>query len=260
MKEKRTSCKTGRDAWITAIALLSLALAVTTPQRAVFGQPEVLSDAELTAKIRSAILDDSRLPIDGISIFVLDGAVRLKGVVELLAQKQWIQEILYQIPEVKVVDNQLEVLTNNYNDDELAAIVRQQLAGQQRHGLDYSRVTVSADNGRIKLAGAVRSLGARLHAEDVVAQIRGVRVFENKLDIRDTVNTTEEKIRQAVEQALREKIQMSRDYRIEVAVTQGQVTLKGRLRNEIERSRAVRTALFVPGVAEIIDKIEVLPN
>lgn len=254
-----TFCRKGKYSRQTVItALISLFLILLTTLS--FSQETSQEDAALTGQIRNAILDDSRLPIDGLSIYVLNGAVRLKGVVETLAQKRWIDEVIYGIPEVKVVDNKIAVLAQNFNDSELAQVVKSQITEAENELLDYSKVEVNSNAGNIVLKGEVSTLGAKIHAEEITAVVKGVLSIENKLKVRDDENNTDEKIEKAVVEALREKIQMNRDFNLEVSVLRGAVTLKGRLSSERDHGLATRTVLFTPGVAEIIDKIEVLPR
>jgi hyperosmotically inducible protein len=242
---------------VTALLISLFVILLTTFS---FGQEISPEDAALTVQIRDAILDDSRLPIDGLSIFVLNGAVRLKGIVETLAQKRWINEVIYRIPEVKVVDNKIAVLAQNFNDNELAQVVKNQLTGAQNVLLDYSKVAVVSNEGDILLKGDINTLGAKIHAEEITAVVKGVLSIDNKLKVRDERNNTDEKIERAVVAALREKIQMNRDFYLKVSVVHGVLTLTGRLSSERDHGIATRTALFTPGVAEIIDKIEVLPQ
>ncbi|MFQ5629545.1 MAG: BON domain-containing protein [bacterium] len=252
-------CHKGMDSSRKTIPLLFLLIFVFLSTAGI-SQELSAEDAALTVRIRETILDDSRLPIDGISIFVINGAIRLKGVVETLAQKRWINELIYGLPKVRVVDNRLSVLAPNVNDDALSQIVKSQLLNAQNELLDYSHVDVDTEDGNISLKGEVNSLGAKFHAEDITAVTKGVRSMKNKLRVRDTQNNQDVKIEKAVRDALRERISMNRNYKVEVSVIHGTVTLKGRLSAERDRAISIRTALFTPGVAEIIDKIEVLPR
>jgi osmotically-inducible protein OsmY len=252
-------CSQGKDSR-TALFVIALLCFFTLLPGFADGQETPTPDDLLTSKIKNAILNDSRLPIDGISIFVLHGAVRLKGLVETLAQKNWIEEVIYRIPEAKVVDNQLAVIAQNYDDAALARVVQNQLVNSQNRLLDYSRVETSATEGIVVLKGDVKSYGAKLQAEEITAVVKGVRQIKNKLKVRDAKNNTDEKIKFAVEKALRAKIQMNRDFNLKISVIRGTVTIEGRLRSEREKSLAIRTTLFIPGTAEIIDKIEVLPE
>lgn len=225
-----------------------------------FAQDLPAEDAALMQKIRQAILNDSRLPIDGISLVVVDGAIRLKGGVQSLAQKRWVEELIYQIPETKVVDNQLTVVVPNLSDEELAENCKSKLLRTQNALLDFSNIEVESKGGKVALKGTVEHVGAKLQAEEIVAVVPGVRHIDNKLKIRDDVHDSDSKIERAVIVALREKIQMSRDFYIDVSVVRGIVTLSGRVSSARDHNLAIRTTLFIPGTAEIVDKIELLPR
>lgn len=216
------------------------------------------ADSLFIEQIRNRISEDSRLPVSGITISAFNGAVRLRGMVATLAQKQWIEQIAYSVEGVGVVDNQLWVDTPRISDARLAGLIKSRLGS----GADsaYQRVQVQVKNGEVKLRGEVKSWGQKRGAEEVISLVRGVRKLENGLKIRDDVNRTDEQIENAVNRELRDKIQMLVDYRIEARAVRGIVTLRGRVRSESDQRNAVRTALFVPGVVDVVDKIEVLPE
>lgn len=251
-------CLQSRDAGRLLCSLLVI-LSFSFPADS-FSRQLTVSDSALVQKVRQVILNDSRLPIDGISIAVLKGAIRLKGGVNTLAQKRWIEELIYGIPETKVVDNQLDVYAPNLDNDVLAERAKEQLLAIQNDLLDFSQTELHCKEGKITLKGSVTCLGAKLHAEEVLAVVPGIRAIENKLRVRDPEHDSDEKIKRAVVEALRAKIQMNRDFFIETSVVRGIVTLSGRLSSQREHHLAIRTTLFTPGTAEIVDKIEVLPR
>ncbi len=215
-------------------------------------------DSLIVAEIQEKLANDSRMPVTGISISAVNGMIRLRGVVQTLAQKQWAQEIAYQVQGVKVVDNQIWVDRGRIKDAELKKIIEKKL--QQQGASLYRRVRVDVVEGEVTLKGEVSSWGVKHMAEEVISLIRGVGKITNRLKIRDPRVRSDEDIKNAVEQALRRKIQMNHDFYIRVSVVRGVVTLKGRVRSDTDRRIAIQTVLFVPGVADLVDRLEILPE
>lgn len=225
---------------------------------AVFAQDSRSSDTLILENIRTEIASDSRLPIRGISISVLRGAVRLRGVVQTLAQKKWIEEIAYSVDGVRVVDNQIWIDAPNVSDDDLRQALIASMNRDALHG--FAGVDLRVQRRMVTLRGEVRSWGERHTLEEIVAVTPGVRELKNELKIRDKINNSDELIRLAVADTLRRRIQMSSGFMLKVTSDRGIVTLKGRVRSDVEKRRALQAVLFVPGVVDVIDKIEVLPE
>lgn len=216
------------------------------------------SDSLILEAVRGEIAKDSRLPIRGISISAFKGAVRLRGVVATLAQKKWIEKIAYSVRGVGIVDNQIWVDAPRVSDQTLLEMIQSQLQGDESDA--YSRLKVNVQDRVVTLQGEVRSWGERHQLEEIISVIPGVREIKDRLKIRDRVNGSDNIIQKRVREALRQKIQMGGDYVIKVNVARGIVTLKGRVRNETDWKTALQTILFIPGVADVVDKIEVLPE
>ena len=215
-------------------------------------------DSLLASRILEEFEKDSRMPVSGISVVVLNGIVRLKGVVSTLAQKHWAEEIAYGVPGVRVVDNKLWVDRPRISDARLKKNIEEKLRSNPDSLFMHVRVRV--EDGEVRLKGTVSSWGAKYTANDILSMIPGVQKIKNDLKIRDLRNRTDDQIRRAVIKAIREKIATSSEYWIKVKVVRGVVTLKGRVRSENEKRIAIQTALFVPGVADLVDKLEVLPE
>jgi len=215
------------------------------------------SDVLLTDKIHQVFLKDSRLPIDGISIFVLKGAVRLRGQVETVAQKGWMEEMVHSVDGVVLVDNKVVVTPHRVNNQDLANSALAQLINFPSSHYNYKNVKVTSQEGHVTLEGVVRSWGEKMQAEEVLGVVKGVRKITNKLKVRDSVNRTDKQIKRAVLAAIRGKVQTGGKFKIEVSVLRGMVTLKGLLKTDRQRRQAIRSALFVHGVADVNNKIKV---
>ena len=235
-----------------------LAISLLFSSHTLFAQQSSAADSLLVEQIIQELSNDARLPEKGITISALNGIVRLSGVVPTLAQKEWALAIVYNVPGVRAVDKRLLVDPPHVSDSELERMVAARLSREPDS--IFAGIQVRAKNGKVTLYGRVRSWGERYTAYEIVSLIRGVAKISDNLKIRDTENQTDEQITRAVEEALRKKIKMDMDYAISVRTVRGVVRLKGRVRTDAEKSNAIQTTLFIPGVADIVDKIEVLPE
>jgi len=70
--------------------------------------------------------------------------------------------------------------------------------------------------------------------------------------------TADQRLVQAVTAAVRSRCGRS-VAELKVAISQGVTTLEGRVRGFYQKQVMLKAALAVPGVAEVIDRVEVLP-
>lgn len=70
---------------------------------------EVVDDTVITAKVKTALAEDSAVPGHDVKVETRDGVVQLAGFVDNSTQKQQASEVARRIAGVKQVDNQLEV-------------------------------------------------------------------------------------------------------------------------------------------------------
>ncbi len=240
---------------LSGILLFSAVLALAMPA---IGQVSEVPDSVLVEQVREKFYADYRMPLRGIVISAYNGAIRLTGIVEKMAQKEWAEELAYSVEGVKVVDNQLWVDTGRVSDKELFDKVMTTLRNARI--TNFARVRVDVYDGVVTLKGYVSSWGEKQQASELIMMLSGVRKIVDELKVRDSRNRTDEEIEKAVIKALREKISMFGKYKIKVSVVRGVVRLQGRTRNLSDKRTAIRTTIFIPGVADVVDKIEVLPE
>ena len=118
-------------------------------------------------------------------------------------------------------------------------------------------VAVSARDGTVTLRGTVGSPLQRLAAARVAKSAGGVRAVEDEIsvDLRD--RSADDEIRGTALQRLMSNAGVP-DERIEVAVADGWLTLKGEVKQQTESNAAFETVSQVPGVGGITNEIRVV--
>ena len=92
------------------ISSVSLVGCAATPTQE--GTGEYFDDSVITTKVKSAILNDSKLKSNEISVKTSKGVVRLRGYVSSQAKVSEAIRISSEVPGVKAVENELYVKNN----------------------------------------------------------------------------------------------------------------------------------------------------
>ena len=146
-----------------------------------------------------------------------------------------------------------------------------QLALLEKLGQDALGVTVDAQQGRVRLYGAVDKRSTQELAEEVAETVSGVRSVDNHLSAREeppestavgkAVGHAEREVDDAVlemrvgKNLLEEIGRYALD--LEVEATGGVVSLRGSLPDPERKTLALRTAQETPGVKKVVDLLEV---
>ncbi len=111
-------------------------------------------------------------------------------------------------------------------------------------------IDVRTDDGNVTLTGAVNNILARQRAERIARTVKGVRMVENRIVVLPADTFTDQEIRKNVKSAL--LVDPATDaYELEVEVTNGVVTLSGKVDSWQERRLAGKVAKGVRGVVAL---------
>jgi osmotically-inducible protein OsmY len=144
-------------------------------------------------------------------------------------------------------------------DRELQQHVQNALAWEP--SIDAADIGVSVESGVVTLRGDVRSYSERATAERVTLGVYGVKGVANDVAVRldDGLKRTDTDIAQAAVSALHWNTVVP-DEKITVTVTDGWVTLKGRVNWEYQRSAAANTVRDLAGVRGVTNTISLEPH
>jgi len=144
------------------------------------------SDAVITSKIESKLAADPETESYEIDVDTLNGAVKLRGIVETAAERNEAVRLARETEGVRSVDNQLKLgdLTaeENVTDAWLVTKVKSQLAADP--DVNSFNIDVDALDGQVTLSGVVTRALASAEAERIARTTDGVKSVRNEIRVR----------------------------------------------------------------------------
>lgn len=153
----------------------------------------------------------------------------------------------------------LSLTLNNepvFRDYTLLTKVAENIEALRDKGPGNSEILITIKDGCITLSGQVESLSHRRLAEVLMWWTNGCRYVDNLIEVvppeRDTDNEITDTLRIVLE-----KDPLVHASQLLVATAGGVVVMSGLLASEEEKKLAILDAWYVPGVADVVDRIEV---
>jgi osmotically-inducible protein OsmY len=223
-------------------------------------------DPEIQADARAALSKDTGLDAQRVEVAVTQGNVTLTGQVASQFEKRRAIRDAWAEGARSVDAASLEVnpelaptvrRDHEPTDDEIARAILDVLKYDPRVPAEDIRVKVSGRTAT--LDGEVWSAAIRSAACDDALRVAGIQRVDNDLRVRPRTWVDDNQLRARVLDRLRSHPNVIADG-IQVFVDQGTVTLRGVAESRYESLRAQHTAAAVPGVAEVINELEVPPS
>jgi osmotically-inducible protein OsmY len=141
------------------------------------------TDADIAAAAARALAWDTRIPEDAVRVSVSNGWVTLRGEVDWHYQRREAQRVIRNLTGVKGITNLISVRTNgtpmpDYVKDRIVSALLRSAE------LDARKITVTADGGKVTLAGTVHSWMEAEEAERVAWSAPGVTEVDNRIVVR----------------------------------------------------------------------------
>lgn len=227
-------------------------------------------DAITTAKVKTALALSQRVSAFAVDVDSADGVVTLAGDVTSEETRQLAEEIARETSGVREVRNRLRVdpgvrpdaeaqrLALRVADLEIKAAVQEALLADPE--LREAGVTVTVDQGLVRLAGQVSGAEQRLRAELAARGVARVQAVDNALVVPEASAPADRdlELAEAVEFAL----YSARAFDLEsmvISASAGAVALEGAVRSRAELLLAERIAADVEGVETVANALEVRP-
>jgi hyperosmotically inducible protein len=181
------------------------------------------------------------LPTENISVTVENGVVTLRGMVELLDEKRQAEEATHGIDDVMDVKNLLVLKPVPLSDQEIANDVAKVIRESVFYDI-FDWVEGRVDEGVVRLDGYVREPWRKDDYERLVEKVEGVRDIENNLEVLPT-SPMDDQIRvRASRLIFHHPMFIAYANRstapIHIIVRNGNILLKGVVRNQIEKVTA----------------------
>lgn len=151
----------------------------------------------------------------------------------------------------------VSVLSNEpvFRDYSLLTKVADHMEVQRDKGAGSTVIIATIENGCISLAGQVESLSHRRLAEVLMWWTDGCEFVDNQLQIVPAERDTDNEITDAVRCVL-EKDPLVHASQLLVGTAAGVVIMNGSVASKEEKKLAIRDAWYVPGVADVVDRIQ----
>jgi osmotically-inducible protein OsmY len=217
------------------------------------------SDEDIKKNVVDQLYWDDRVDASNITVVVMEGKVTLRGTVPTYFAYECAEEDALAVTGVAQIDNQIEIRYPDTiplpTDEELRNRLTAILA--LNPDIHAEGIQVRVDQGVITLDGVVPAIWQKQHAGQVVARERGVIRIVNQLETAPARTHSDRDIADDIGRALRRK-GIEDIQNLTVNVREGVVTLTGTVQDNQRHGSILRTALFTPGVVDVIDRLQVV--
>jgi len=215
-----------------------------------------LNDFQIKDLITKRAEFDSRIDNSLIVVEVSHGRVRLTGTIPSFSQKRELSLLAWDEKSVKSVDNQLEITApvpeNACTDDMVASNAITALKNNSSTSQHDPQISVK--NSVVTISGVVDSMEGRKKVESVVGDLSGVKDVVNLLTVVPSQHITDEIIARAITESFKQNHYIE-EAKIRVIVTEGNVTLQGKVFSAKTAFEAYESASRVIGVRDINNEI-----
>ena len=214
-------------------------------------------------QVQRDVLEELRLEptVDAsqIGVAARDGVVTLTGTVMTFAQKYNAEQVVKRVYGVRGVANDIEVrlMGDNRRDDADVARAALDALGWDSMVPD-DRIQVTVEQGWLTLEGDVEWNYQRDAAARVVRNLNGVRGISNLVTVKPRSRIHPGEVKHQIFEAFRRSADLEAR-RIGVDARDGKVVLHGNVHNWAEVDEAQRAAWSVPGVADVENRLVVVP-
>ncbi len=211
-------------------------------------------------QLQKAVLEeldcDPAIDSSHVGVAARAGVVTLNGHVPTLAGKRTAEIAAGRVQGVKAVVNQIAVELPGVRQttDELVA-ERAYAHLDANTSVPVERIHLSVERGVVTLRGNVAGQSQRQAAEEELRKLDGVRDIKNEILIKPEVEP--HKVQQQFHEALAKSTPINAD-KIDVRTEGGRVTLMGTANSWHEKGLAESAAWSIPGVTEVVNKIDVV--
>jgi osmotically-inducible protein OsmY len=213
------------------------------------------SDSDIKHDVTEELSWDPAVNATAIGVAVREGIVTLSGQVDSFAQKHSAERAAMRVGGVRGIALELEVRLAPHGTRTDTEIAQAALHALRWHSLvPDEKVKVEVEDGQLTLSGEVDFAYQRASAEESLRALVGVTAIDNRIAIRPRVGEFD--IAGQIGAALKRHAERQARH-IKVDVEGAVVTLSGLVDSLAEHDAAIGTAFASPGVARVVDRLEV---
>ena len=212
------------------------------------------ADTELHRTVLEELAFDPAIDAGKIGIAAANGVVTLTGTVGTFTEKWAAEKAVKRVRGVRAFANEIVVEligTHRVSDTDIAAGAANVLAWDPALP---STIQIEVHDGIITLNGTVDWQYQRALAEKHLRRIKGVVAIVNDLRLRNALLPAD--VKQRIKSALARDADID-PANIDVAVSQGNVTLRGSVHSWSECDAVTRAAWSVPGVHAVSNELHI---
>lgn len=214
-----------------------------------------MNDVSLRKDILAELEWEPSLNAAGVGVAVENGIVTLTGHVQTYAEKLKVEQVVKHVRGVRAIAEEIEVRpvhSHTHADDEIAKRALNMLNWDVM--VPAEDIQVKVQQGWLTLSGAVDWQYQRTAAEDDVRKLSGVLGVTNLVTIKPRAQSDD--IKERIEDALRRNALIEAN-NIKIEVTDGKVTLEGKVHGWHEREVLETAVWAAPGVKAVDDRVTV---
>lgn len=215
-----------------------------------------MDDIDIRQSVLDALEFEPSIEAASIGVAVDSGVVTLTGHVPTYGEKLKAEELAMAVRGVKGIAQEIEVRPIGAHpaaDDEIARRILDVLRWSTSLPADMVKVKVQA--GWVTLSGTAEWHYQREAAARAVRDIAGVKGMTNSILIAPKASPAD--IRDRIVKALKRQAEIDM-HNIRVEVSDGAVTLEGKVHSLTERRVAEQAVWAAPGIREVRDRLSIV--
>jgi osmotically-inducible protein OsmY len=215
------------------------------------------TDSQLLADVQAELEWDPSFDNRGIVVAVQDGVVTLAGYVSSYADKWAAEKAAKSVAGVRALANDIEVKLGTAAqrpDKNIAEAAANAL--KSNVSVPASDIKVIVNNGWITLEGKVTAWYQKNAAENTVRNLWGIKGISNNIDLKPQARAAD--VKSKIQEVFHRHATLDAN-RVNVAVSDGSVTLTGEVRDWHEHDEAAAAAWSAPGVTRVQNMLSVRP-
>lgn len=213
------------------------------------------TDSQLMSDVQAALDWDPGFDNRGIVVAVKDSVVTLAGYVSSYADKWAAEKAAKNVAGVRALANDIEVKLGTAAqrpDKDIAEAAANAL--RSNVSVPASDIKAIVNDGWITLEGKVSLWYQKNAAENAVRNLWGVKGIINNIEIKPQVRAGD--VKSKIQQAFHRHATLDAN-KVNVAVTDGSVTLTGEVSTWYEHDEAAQAAWAAPGVMRVQNMLSV---